>query len=70
MSQHFCQGKVAKKVHKILSQNLCNLLLVFWVESGIIISVKGHESFGKTFLKKIKKPVDKLKKICYNNYTR
>lgn len=25
---------------------------------------------GKKIPKKLKKPVDKLKKICYNNYTR
>lgn len=55
MSQHFCQGKVAKKLHKILSQNLCNLLLVFWKKIGYNKQCQEIKPKEKNFQKKLKK---------------
>jgi len=55
--QHFCQGKSAKKLHKVFSQNLCNLSIVISDLLGYNNNVRRTEKkpTTKKFLKKIKK---------------
>ena len=62
MVYYYCQGE--EKRLKVLFSIPATLL-----PSGNTQASNGCTQLGKTFSKKIEKPLDKLYKVCYNNNT-